>query len=84
MSRSQSPPVLHDPPTYTVAAFCQAHHIARSYFYALLKQGKGPEIYKLGRRTYISGEAAAAWRRRMEAETTTSHDPSRSRLTSSF
>jgi len=61
--------VPHDPPTYTVESFCEAHHIARSYFYSLLKQGRGPEIYKLGRRTYISGKAAAEWRRRMEAQT---------------
>lgn len=59
----------HDPPAYTVESFCTAHHIARSYFYILKRRGKAPETYKLGRRTYISGEAAAAWRRRMQNET---------------
>ena len=44
--------------------------IARSYFYDLLRQGRGPKIVKLGRRTMIRGESAAAWRERMEAETT--------------
>lgn len=65
----QSPIVTHDPPTYTVESFCEAHHIARSYFYTLLRSGRGPDIYKLGRRTYISGKAAAEWRQRMEART---------------
>lgn len=59
----------HDPPAYTVESFCKAHHIARSYFYTLLREGDGPEIYKLGRRTYVSGAAAAEWRRKMEAKT---------------
>lgn len=59
----------HDPPAYTVESFCTAHHMARSYFYVLKRQGKAPETYKLGRRTYISGEAAAQWRRRMQEET---------------
>lgn len=62
-------PVAGDPPVYTVDGFCQAHHIARSYFNALRNQGLGPVVYKLGRRIFISGEAAAQWRRRMEAKT---------------
>jgi hypothetical protein len=68
-SRRQSPTVVQDPPSYTVEGFCKAHHIARSYFYTLLRSGRGPDIYKVGRRTYISGDAAAEWRRRMEAQT---------------
>jgi hypothetical protein len=36
-------------------------------FYNLLKRGDGPAIMKVGRRTLISAEAAAEWRRRMEA-----------------
>jgi hypothetical protein len=66
---SHSPTAQHDPPAYTVKSFCEIHHIARSYFYTLLKEGQGPDIYKLGRRTYVSGKAAAEWRRRMEART---------------
>lgn len=69
MKSSPSATAPHDPPTYTVEEFCKRHHIARSYFYYLHKKGEGPEIYKLGRRTYVSGEAAARWRRRMEAAT---------------
>lgn len=62
-------PVAYDPPAYTVDGFCEAHQIGRSYFNALRNQGLGPVVYKLGRRIFISGEAAAAWRRRMEAKT---------------
>jgi excisionase family DNA binding protein len=53
--------------TYTVTQFCDAHHIGRTHLYELLKQGRGPRIMKPGRRTLISREAAAEWRRAMEA-----------------
>jgi len=58
-----------DPALYTVDSFCERHHIARSYFYQLLREGRGPRITKVGRRTLVRGEAAAEWRRRMEDET---------------
>lgn len=56
-----------DPPTYTVPQFCDAHNISRAFFYQLLKNDSGPQVLKLGRRTLISGEAAAEWRRRLQA-----------------
>ena len=49
--------------------FCETHSISRASFYNLLKSGKAPKIMKVGSRTLISAEAAAAWRVRMEAET---------------
>lgn len=58
-----------EPPLYTVSAFCAAHHIARSFLYQLLREGRGPRVMKLGRRTFITREAAADWRMRMEKET---------------
>jgi len=58
-----------EPPLYTVTAFCTAHHIARSFLYLLLREGRGPRVMKLGRRTFITREAAADWRARMEQET---------------
>jgi hypothetical protein len=51
-----------DPPAYSVAEWCAAHRVARSYFYLLIAQGRAPAIYRLGRRVFISGEAAAKWR----------------------
>ena len=50
-----------------VSGFCREHGISRAHFYNLLKRGDGPVIMKVGRRTLISAEAAAEWRRRMEA-----------------
>ena len=53
---------------YSVNAFCEAHAISRALFYKLLKSGDGPRIMKCATRTLISVEAAAKWRRQMEAE----------------
>ena len=55
-----------EPAAYDVDGFCRAHHIARSHFYSLRKAGRGPAIIKLGRRTLVSGEEAARWRRAMQ------------------
>jgi len=52
----------------SVAEFCHAHGISRGTFYKLLSEGSGPKAVKIGRRTLISGEAAEAWRRRLERE----------------
>ena len=56
--------------TYTIPQFCDGHNLSRTHFYALLKEGKGPRLMKVGRRSLISAESAAAWRKRMEEETT--------------
>ncbi|UXC37100.1 hypothetical protein [Cupriavidus gilardii] len=57
-------------PAFTVPEFCEAHgRMSRSLFYTLVKEGKGPRLMKIGRRTLISQEAAADWRRAMEAAT---------------
>ena len=37
-----------------------------SFFYKLLKEGKGPKIAKLGRCTIITRDAAADWRASLE------------------
>ena len=58
-----------DPATYTVTGFCREHNLSRSYLYQLWSEGRGPRRLKIGRRTLISGEAAADWRLRMERET---------------
>ena len=54
---------------FSVAAFCAQHSVSRSLFYRLLKEGRGPRVTKISRRTLISAEAAAEWRARMERET---------------
>lgn len=53
----------------TIPEFCSEHRISRTTFYEIAKAGKGPRLIKLGRRTLISGEAAADWRRDMERAT---------------
>ena len=58
-----------DPPVYSVPAFCEAHGISRGYLYELWARGDGPRRMKVGRRTLISREAAARWRRQMEKHT---------------
>ena len=54
-------------PIYTVTEFCSQNRISRSLLYKLLKQGQGPRIMKVGKRTLITSEAAEAWRRSREA-----------------
>lgn len=60
----------HKPQTYTITEFCDTHHVGRSTFYELVRSGKGPRLMKVGKRTLISAEAAAEWRRRMEEQPT--------------
>ncbi len=57
------------PAAYTVAEFCESHRISRALFYILLRDDRGPRLLKAGRRTLITLDAAAEWRRRMEAAT---------------
>jgi len=52
---------------FTIPEFCEAHRISRALFYVLAREGRAPAIIKAGRRTLISAEAAARWRRDMEA-----------------
>ncbi len=61
--------IAPDTAANTVDEFCHAHRISRGTFYNLLKVGQGPAVMKVGARTLVSGEAAAAWRRRMEQQT---------------
>jgi predicted DNA-binding transcriptional regulator AlpA len=52
---------------YSIEEFCKSHRISRGTFYNLLKAGHAPTIMKVGARTLVSAEAAAEWRRKMEA-----------------
>lgn len=53
---------------YSVQQFCNAHGFSRALFYKILKDGRGPKVVKLGRRTIITKESAAEWRSRLESE----------------
>lgn len=50
----------------SVAEFCRAVRISRSFFYRLRREGRGPATFKLGRKTLISTEAATSWLRGVE------------------
>ena len=53
-------------PALSVDKFCELHSISRSLFYKALKEGWGPRIMRVGRRTLVSSEAAQEWRSKME------------------
>lgn len=55
--------------TYTLAQFMEGHNVSRTHFYRLQKAGRAPRLMRIGRRVLVSAEAAAEWRKRMEAET---------------
>ena len=55
---------------FSIAQFCEAHGgISAAFFHKLVSEGRGPKLMKVGARTLISVEAAAAWRRACEVET---------------
>ncbi len=54
---------------YSVTEFCSAYGISRSTFYNLRRKGRAPGVFKVGRLTLISCEAAETWRSRMERDT---------------
>lgn len=51
---------------FSIQEFCDAHDLSRATFYRLAKEGQAPSTMKIGKRTLVSREAAAAWRRAME------------------
>ncbi len=51
---------------FSIPDFCASHGITRGFLYQLWQRGLGPTRMKVGKRTLISVEAAAEWRRQME------------------
>jgi hypothetical protein len=64
----RNPVELVDLKALTIDEFCKLHSISRFAYYELRKQGRGPQIMFVGKRARITAEAAAKWRRQMEAE----------------
>jgi hypothetical protein len=62
------PPLAPDPLLYTVKGFCEVHHICRSTLYSLWGKGQGPADVRVGRRRFIPGKSAQAWRQKLEDE----------------
>jgi hypothetical protein len=61
------------PPTgaYTIRQFARAHGLSEDMFYKMRRAGWGPKVMRVGSRTLISVESAAAWRREREADAAT-------------
>ena len=55
---------------FDIRTFCELNKISRALYYQLQKAGNGPRIMKVGRRTLITPEAAADWRKKMEQQST--------------
>jgi hypothetical protein len=60
----RGPPI--EPMAYSIRQFCQAHNISVDTYFRAQRAGLGPVTMKIGARTLISIEAAAAWRRDRE------------------
>ena len=56
----------HDQDAFSINQFCARHGFSRGKFYQLTADER-PRIFRVGRRIFISREAAEEWRRRMEA-----------------
>jgi len=54
---------------FDIPGFCEANKISRALFYNLVKEGNGPRLMKVGRRTLITAESVREWRLRMEQKT---------------
>jgi hypothetical protein len=60
---------ISPPQTYSIREFCSTHGISVGHFYTIRKLGTGPREMRVGRRYFISMEAAAQWRIACEKET---------------
>jgi hypothetical protein len=52
---------------FSIPEFCLRNRISSALFFKLAREGRGPRVMHVGRRTLITREAAAAWRRTLEA-----------------
>jgi hypothetical protein len=52
---------------FTIAEFVRAHRLSVSMYYKLKAQGLAPVEMAVGKRRYVSFEAAERWRREREA-----------------
>jgi len=64
---AETPPIRGPPlAAFTVAEFVEAHRLSVSMYYKLKAQGLGPVEMVVGKRRYVSFEAAKRWRRQRE------------------
>jgi predicted DNA-binding transcriptional regulator AlpA len=53
---------------YSIQEWAKRHSVSVPLFYKLQREGRGPRVIHIGRRTPISVEADAQWRKDREAE----------------
>ena len=53
--------------SFSINDFCEMHSISRAYFYLLLKDGKAPKTFRLGRHMRITEQANNEWLANLEA-----------------
>lgn len=53
---------------FDIPTFCKSFKISRALLNKLIKEGKGPQVIKVGRRTLISAKAAKEWREKLEGQ----------------
>jgi hypothetical protein len=63
-------PVIDNPDAFSIPQFCATHNISQYLYFELQKAGQGPRTMRVRGRVLISKEAAAAWRRARERDTT--------------
>ena len=63
----RGPPI--EPMAYSIGQFCEAHNISADTYFRAQRAGLGPLTMKVGARTLITVEAAAAWQRDRELAT---------------
>jgi len=68
----RGPPI--QPLALSIRQFCEAHNISVDTYFRLARVGNGPQTMRVGGRTLISIEAAAAWRRDRELATQQARD----------
>jgi len=52
---------------FSITEFCLRNSISSALFFKLAREGRGPRVMRIGRRTLVTRESAAEWRREREA-----------------
>jgi hypothetical protein len=67
MSLERSPSREATRYAFTIAEFCDAHRISRSWLYQEWGAGRGPRVKSIGSKKIITAEAAREWREQNDA-----------------
>jgi hypothetical protein len=52
---------------FSIPEFCRRNGFGPGLYFKIARDGRGPRVMRVGRRTLISREAAEEWRREREA-----------------